>query len=267
MMFGDFWQIPPVKQTSVTHPPFGILTGQVRRVLDMFWKKGSPNFLTHTYMLTKSHRVKDSFFVVFLKEAREGALSWNMYNFIHGYSTLCPGSWMPIGSEVEEGTGVLMCGKRVCEELWRSEWPKRYKEGCTWEILQHMEFHECQEERRRRARLLDRKGSAYLQDLVLLAPTRTTPPKCNALQFRAVEAAIRTGRQLLWCLARDVPFSRDDETRSEEAMRRARERWLSYPDIETAKLLGILPLSRELPMRFTESVKPELGASKYSNCI
>ena len=45
--------------------------------------------------LHRNHRCKDKWFQGFLKQARDGALEWDMYNFIHGYSTFCPGSWLP----------------------------------------------------------------------------------------------------------------------------------------------------------------------------
>ena len=61
-------------------------------MLHLFGGRGEPDTLTHRFLLEVSHRSKDdAFLTAFLKEARAGALSWTMYNFIHGYDTLVPG--------------------------------------------------------------------------------------------------------------------------------------------------------------------------------
>ena len=55
----------------------------------------SADALTRSFFLHCNHRCKDKWFQGFLEQARDGALEWDMYNFIRGYSTFCPGSWLP----------------------------------------------------------------------------------------------------------------------------------------------------------------------------
>ncbi len=60
----------------------------------MFWSRG-PNSIRELFELDKNKRNgEDKWFAGFLDECRAGSLSWDNYNFIHGYPTAAPGSWM-----------------------------------------------------------------------------------------------------------------------------------------------------------------------------
>ena len=73
---------------------------------------------------------------------------------------------------------------------------------------------------------------------------------------------------MYWCRAwrRDVPIARDDVTRSAEALRNAKKRWLLYSDDKTAGLPGLFPLVGELPMRWTDTEDFEHNACKHAPC-
>eukprot|EP00959_Pyramimonas_sp_CCMP1952_P326956 6844198-Pyramimonas_sp.AAC.1 len=70
-------------------------SANVGRILKMFWTEGLPRSATHRYALAQSHRCSDPWRRSFLAEARAGSLSDRMYDFVHGFPTDVPGSWMP----------------------------------------------------------------------------------------------------------------------------------------------------------------------------
>ena len=189
--------------------------------------KERPESLTDCFFLHRNHRCKDTWFQGFLKQARDGALEWDMYNFIHGYSTFCPGSWLPPRNASDERRGYLECQKSKCMQLWETEWPACFARGMSWSDMQVMECTYCQEERQRRNRLLQPTKTIHLEPPFAMAPYihPYNAPKCHVGQLRAILAAQTTQQKLLWCCAVDVPSTRDDETRSAEALRTARRRW------------------------------------------
>ena len=261
--FGDVWQIPPVRQTSITSNPFAKHKAKVQRILHLFWAHGERDTLTHRFLLDVSHRSKgDAFLTAFLGEARAGLLSWAMYNFIHGYETLVPGSWLPA-----TGTdGTLTCKNPQCERLWRAEWLRLFTQGVPGAQLLDMECTVCKEERRRRNRLLQPGSDAHLQPNFAGAPYIHPfhAPKTLVFLLRAVHYAQAKGQQLLWCVAHDEPLSRDDETRSADSLRNARQRWVTYTESKTAGLVGFLPISADLPVRFTDTIDASHGACKHA---
>jgi hypothetical protein len=162
IFFGDFWQVPPVQATSITANPFEKRKAKTRRILDMFRGRDTRDSLTHKFLLEVSHRSKDDpFLLAFLQEARAGALSWTMYNFIHGYDTLVPGSWLP-GSDSK---GILMCGNGTCERLFNGEWKELFASGANKLQLLDMECGACKTERVRRNRLLRPSTGAHLDPM------------------------------------------------------------------------------------------------------
>jgi hypothetical protein len=213
--------------------------------------------------LETSHRNKDDACLAhFLREARGGALSWTMYNFIHGYETCVPGSWLPAG----DGVGVLTCGSALCEKLWKVMWPQLFKEGHTGAQLMDMECGGCKKERKRCNRLIEPGEHPHLATEFASAPYihPFNEPKTLVFLIRAVHYAQVNHRQLVWCTAVDEPSTRDDETRTAESLRNARRRWLLYSETKTNGIVGILPLSEGLPVRFTDNVAIDLGACKHS---
>ena len=233
----------------------------------MFWEKNHADSLTHAFFLSASHRSQDPFLNAFLREARDGELSWTMYNFIHGFATVVPGSWLPAADTMKNGRkGILQCGSSHCQQLWEETWPRRFRAGASSQELLDMECLVCQKERQRRNRLLRPDSTAHLSKDFVAAPYvhPFNAPKSRVFQLRALAFAQAHCRQLLWVTAVDIPLSRDDETRSVESLREARTRWLQYTEAKTAGIVGILPLCAELPLRFTDNVDVARGACKHS---
>jgi hypothetical protein len=283
VLFGDLWQVPPVRTTSIAANPGTPRSERVAAILEIFWTRGAENSLTHAYHLDVSHRSKDKFLNAFLAEARDGSLSWTMYEYFHGYPTQTPGSWLPFiedaaalsgrnpsKCETRGGRhpGYLECQQDHCFRLWTTTWPKLFREGTTGDALLAMECDVCKQERRRRNRLLDENDTDHLSQKFAAAPYihPFNAPKTFVFQARALHFARAWNRVLLWSIARDIPLTRDDEHRSAEGLRKARTSWLKYPETKTGNLLGMLPLVEGMPLRFTENWDVARGACKHSVC-
>ena len=65
-------------------------------------------------------------------------------------------------------------------------------------------------------------------------------------------------------IRRSTPLHRDDDTSSTESLLAAKKLWLQYTETKTAGLVGILPLSLRLPVRFIDNVDVARGACKNS---
>ena len=128
-----------------------------------------------------------------------------MYNFLHGYDTLVPGSWLP-----SAGTdGILGCEDALCGGFLRGGWAHMFKEGATAAQLLDMECGICKVERMRRNRLLGHGSNAHLQpefaELPYIHPFHA--PKTFVSLLRAVHFAQSKNQQLLWCTSVDVSLS------------------------------------------------------------
>ncbi|CAK0873882.1 unnamed protein product [Prorocentrum cordatum] len=269
VLLGDLWQIPPVRSLSIAANPFVKRPANVGRILEMFWTQGLPHSVTNRYALTQSHRCSDLWWRSFLAEARAGDLSDRMCDFVHGFSTDVPGSWMPASpGSAEASTGHLGCGKAKCRALWSVEWPRMFGEGRAWEDMKSLECADCSAERRRRCRVASQSGarqrevSTAFADALFVHPYNA--PKSRILTLRAANAAANAGKQLLWVVARDVPLTRDDACRSTESLAHARQNWLMYPENKTGGVPGVLPIFEGMRARFTATENAEAGACKHS---
>ena len=107
---GDFLQLPPCKASGdLSMPPPYILGDDVSTVdnddlgRDLFWRN-----VTHTVELTQQVRCKDLWYENVLDELREGRLSNDSYNFLHGDETSVCGTG---------GIGDEHCGNAACHDL------------------------------------------------------------------------------------------------------------------------------------------------------
>ena len=76
LMFGDWWQLPPVMQTSLCANPFPKHVHGVQRMLDLFWGSDC-NSVQQLHELTVNKRSgEDEWFASVIDECRDGALSW-----------------------------------------------------------------------------------------------------------------------------------------------------------------------------------------------
>ena len=269
IMLGDLWQIPPVRTISIAENPFQKRSANASRILEMFWTKELLHSVTHRFVLTDSHRCVDPWWKAFLEEARAGQLSENMYNFVHGYPTNVPGSWMPkqvINGEIVQAR--LICGNATCQDLWLQTWPKMYKDNKTWSEMVSKECIQCSTERSRRCRVVSNSNARQMDltmafaDALFVHPFNA--PKSRVLTLRATNAAAYAKKQLLWVTSIDIPLARDDATRTKESLCNARQNWLFYPENKTAGIPGILPIFEGMRIRFTTTEDASAGACKHA---
>jgi len=143
--------------------------------------------------------------------------------------------------------------------------------GQAWSIAQEMECDLCKAERRRRHRVIDDASSAGLQGLdprFAKAPY-VHPynwPKYQAAQQRAVQFAKQQRSQIMWVRAVDQPGTGDDKSMSGATLGRQRRRWLQLHDMQTGGIMGLCPLTVDLPLRLTRTLDKERHAYKFSRC-
>ena len=249
ILLGDLWQIPPVRSLSIAANPFVKRTANISLMLEMFWTEGLPHSVTHRFALSQSHRCSDQWWRSFLAEARAGHLSERMYDFVHGYPTDVPGSWMPAAPAGAQATAEhLSCGNADCYALWRLTWTQMYLAGAPWSDMRATECSHCSAERRRRCRVAARSEERQLEmrtkfaDALFVHPYNA--PKSRILTLRAANAAANAGKQLLWVSAQDVPLTRDDACRSKESLANARRPGSCTPRTRRAGSQGCFLSSR-----------------------
>eukprot|EP00973_Karenia_brevis_P062617 8705732-Karenia_brevis.AAC.1 len=88
MLFGDWWQLRPVKQTALFAQPSKAKSGSSFEGLQLIWARDRHS-LQRVWELTRPMRCDDPFYCSFLNECRNGSLSRDGYFFIHGAPTAC----------------------------------------------------------------------------------------------------------------------------------------------------------------------------------
>eukprot|EP00973_Karenia_brevis_P063290 8797998-Karenia_brevis.AAC.1 len=74
MLFGDWWQLRPVKQTALFEQPSKAKSGSAFEGLQLIWARDRSS-LQRVWELTRPMRCDDPFYCSFLNECRNGALS------------------------------------------------------------------------------------------------------------------------------------------------------------------------------------------------
>ena len=204
-MLGDFWQSPPVKPTRIAANPFEKTTARVATMLGIFWTRGQESSLSYAYFLETPDRNPDAFMVAFLEWRRLGTLSWNMCNFIHGYNTVVPGSWLPACGSEHVVPEKLECGSAMREDLWRHNRPRLLCEDTPPKKFMTMEHYARQAQRRNRCRTLGVKSNVGTipADAPYVIPY--CAPKNHTWKLRALRSAREQSKELLWIVAQDTP--------------------------------------------------------------
>ena len=145
VLFGDWWQLPPVRATSLVANPFlPTHSSSTQHILGMTWRHESDSF-QRTIELTREVRCRDPWLSAILRQCRDGSLSDTCYCFVHGHPTLVTGTWMP-------GQSRPTCGQPECEAICAGRWREAVRTDVTadWSELSAQECELCQCERRRR---------------------------------------------------------------------------------------------------------------------
>ena len=166
--FGDFWQLPPVRQISICSNPFRERANadhNTRKILAMFWSQDAHSSLTHApFEFAVCKRIDDEWYSDVIDQCRGGCLNDDNYNFLHGYPTRVCGSWSFVKggtictedcqTELDRIRANLPSGLgagAVYDTVWRDEWLQYCFIECTT----------CSHERARRKRVLDNSVSNY----------------------------------------------------------------------------------------------------------
>ena len=113
--------------------------------LELFWSSDEALKLQGVTELWRPQRCKDVWYNELIEECRNGNLSDDNYNFLHGKETTVPGSW-------EEGRP--RCGEKACLALANASWARIEAEECDV----------CKDERRTKRRVLASEGSTALRE-------------------------------------------------------------------------------------------------------
>ena len=170
------------------------MSERAQKILSIFWSAGPDTLSRPVFELTVNIRCgEDEWYGPLIAACREGSLSEEQYNFLHGYPTLTVGSFMcswSASSSKEEcekllTTGKLLCGNEDCRRLMTTTWRDQRREGLGWVSAQALECEVCQRERKRRNRLL-RNKLADLDAGFAVAPyiTHMNRPRYLAWQQR-----------------------------------------------------------------------------------
>jgi hypothetical protein len=271
LFFVDWWQLPPVKSTDLKSTPFPEkeACAMVQKSMSMFWTH-SDDALNGMTELTHSYRqALDPWFSEFLHQCRHGNLSWTMYCFFHGLPTLVPGSWMPKA----QGAGHLLCGNPACEELWNTGWLAMRKAFESTADMLAKECDVCKSTRQERCRVRqhDLNDTRHTEAPFVEAPyvVPYNMPKYFAQQLRALQFAqtAEPAQQLLWIVARDMPYLGDIKKLKGVELAKREALWLQRHDQQTVGIMGLFPATLGEPVRFTATQNKELRIFKNTRGI
>ena len=138
--------------------------------------------------------------------------------------------------------------------------PLLQRNALRWQDRQAMECRQCQDERRRRCRVIDKQHdlTQYRQGIFALAPFvhPFRRPTNHAQRLRSLQFARGRGLRILWVVADDEVVSKDKLPASAQSAQ-SKQAWLTYNDRFTSGIPGFMPLILDLPVRFT--CEPERG--------
>ena len=145
------------------------------------------------------------------------------------------------------------------------------RSGQPWSRAQDMACDVCKGERQRRHRVLQLASGGEVPHIdprfataLYIHPYNW--PKYQAVQHRAIQFAKQQRSQILWVRALDHPTTGEDKSMSGEALERHRQRWLQLHDMQTGGIMGLCPLTVNLPMRLTRTLDKERHAYKFARC-
>ena len=263
IMLGDFWQIPPIRQTSLASNP-AVQIGQCADALRIFWSAG-PNVVRRLWEFSVPMRCVDAWYNEVLQECRRGALSHENYAYLHGLPTLTsPGIACTCNADIVDD--------KVLGRMRRA-WQQYFVEGggdmAAYQAGTAAECVECRTERHQRQRVLadptqipDEFRNAPFDDAVAIYGYNR--PRFFSTFIRAREFAKKKNVQLSWLNAVDVPSDEIMGSKTAEQVEKLRLQWLRYHDQQTECLPSKYALAVGMPVKLTYAVDPERKLCKGS---
>ena len=280
-VFGDLYQIPPIPASAALFLPppqrtihksqdssKWIIQEKKSEIahagLDFMWGDDIDTSINYFQELkVQKRQVEDTWYASVLEECREGSLSDESYNFLHGFPTLHCGSWL--------SSGVTLCGRESCANLV-DVWTCLALQDSNWADMQKMECDVCCKERNRRNRLLAPMDARPKQPPYVTAPYihKNNEPKYHAMLLRASEHAKRERQFILWYFAEDTPNNPMQLAKDPTKLREKKKELLYLHDQHTAGIPGMNLLFVGMKMRTTEkmciSSSSNIIILKHSSC-
>ena len=227
LLFGDWWQLRPVRATALFDHPSKANTDLAHDGLLLLWAQNRDS-VQRVWELTEQKRCPDEFYMAFLTQCRNGDLGFENYLFIHGQPTSSVGSMIP-------GAAVPVCNNEDCKRL-PARWKEVFKKGVAITVELQTKGHPgdpknpdpaktfeeikgecevCQKERAARSAVAMKK----IEDPRFhVHPFATAPyihqlndPKHAANVSRSMRWAQEHRRSVNWVIAHDYPLHRDDQ--------------------------------------------------------
>ena len=238
ILAGDMWQLEPPDGTFLGAIPTDYL-GQAKKYhpapttahgQSLLWGGGQSG-IQGTWELDVVERTDDAWLQELQDEFRNGCLSSDNWNFLHGRPTQAAGS--AIG-------GVNQCGL-----------------DCSGEQREKSECQECKNERRRRRRVAWSVDDELFGTDAGVSGTcifATNNIKYETNKLRAKVFASRTEQTITYAVAVDVPKAKALQKRPDLAKADYKKSWLQRRDRACGNLYGMLPLAVGMPVALTDHV-------------
>ena len=217
LLLGDFWQLRPTGQIAIMSNPFSVVSqesAKAKFVMAMFWDEGVSwslqpwtNNSRMLHLDSNERSGADKWFAKVLVTCREGNMSEDDYNFLHGYPTAASiDSWYHRNDDPQWTHDSQACqyNPYCIRQHWQHWSPERAR---------NFECLDCWQERKRRARVID-----VSNDAAQAKKTLTDPAFANAIlvtqynvavfsfaQHRALNFAHASNAQSFWIQATDSP--------------------------------------------------------------
>ena len=145
MFLGDFWQLRPTGQISLMSSPFAqkaMENAKARQIMNMFWDPGISFSLQEwsnksrmMHLDVNERSGQDVWFSEILDHCREGALTEDDYNFLHGYPTKKPVEFWYHQRAVNGGHHTLPLCKYepYCIHQYWQQWPGEFECQNCWQ--------------------------------------------------------------------------------------------------------------------------------------
>ena len=260
--------------TNFFSPPTVLQNAKASSIMSMFWKNtgietlGSWQDGKRILHLSRNERSgADAWFAQVLNTCREGNLSEDDYNFLHGFPT---------------EAGICFWYAQRKNELWSHDEQhchyRPYPILTQWNARQaNNECEHCWLERKRRARVLhlqshaaqarERLADPHFAESVLI--TQYNMAVFYFAQERAISFARQSEAQAFWIQAADSPpnwFCNGYSTTQLEELKR---KWLAYHARKTEGVLSLLLCCYDMPFVVKHSGGPDYkkyGVHNGSRC-
>ena len=246
LFVGDFFQLdPPSKDIAICKVPDEEIrlakafapAPTAAHGQQLFW--GGPSVgVQGVHELTTAWRCRDPWLLEVQEQCRDGALSKDNYNFLHGLETQGAGS--TIGGEVT-------CGTEQCR-TFKDTWG-----NVQWEVRKNLECHACAVDRASRCRVVDspddpRLNEDKFQNALLVVANNDV--KYDTNKKRALHFAASRREGVTWCQAKDTPSTAALQENPSIVVKK--KDWLQRHDRDCGDLYGLFPLVHKLPKMVTD---------------